>query len=104
MSRLVDIKSEKFWDVLFDEACVEGSQAERIENDLNKISVSEQEIRNKAIDEFAEKISLGISESIIWDMLITMNKNSSISDTTGKIVDYVIETTNKTAEQMKGGE
>jgi hypothetical protein len=35
--RLVDIDDEKFWDVLFDEACVEGEQARRIENELNKI-------------------------------------------------------------------
>ena len=65
MSRLVDIESEKFWDVLFDEACVEGSQAERIENDLSKIAVSEKEIRNKAIDEFAEKeVELAVLKAI----------------------------------------
>lgn len=85
MSRLVDIKSEKFWDVLFDEACVEGSQAERIENDLNKISVSEQEIRNKAIDEFAEKMKelseVGEISVFGWN----------------RIVDEI-------ADQMKGGE
>lgn len=56
MSKLVDIKSEEFWQVLFDEACVEGRQAERIENELDKISVDEKEIRAKAIDEFAEKM------------------------------------------------
>lgn len=37
MSRLIDIDDEKFWDVLFDEACVEGKQAERIKNELEKI-------------------------------------------------------------------
>ena len=40
MAKLVDIESEEFWQILFDEACVEGRQAERIENELNKISVS----------------------------------------------------------------
>lgn len=68
MAGLIDIKSEEFWQVLFDEACVEGKQAERIEIELSKISVSEKEIRNKAIDEFAEKMkweyenSIGISK------------------------------------------
>lgn len=37
MSRLVDIDDEKFWDVLFDEACVEGKQAERIKTELESI-------------------------------------------------------------------
>ena len=40
MSRLVDIDNEKFWDILFDEACVEGKQAERIDKELNKIIVA----------------------------------------------------------------
>lgn len=37
MSRLIDIDDERFWDVLFDEACVEGKQAERIKTELEKI-------------------------------------------------------------------
>lgn len=59
------------------------------------------DIRNKTIDEFAEEIQAEISESIIWDMLVTMNKNGSISDTSDKIVDYVIDTSLKIAEQLK---
>ena len=43
-----------------------------------------------------------ISESIIWDMLATMNRNSSLSDTSDKIVDYVIDTAKRVAEQLKG--
>ena len=35
--RLIDIDDERFWDVLFDEACVEGNQAERIKAELEKI-------------------------------------------------------------------
>lgn len=62
-----------------------------------------EEYRNEVIDEFAEKLSLEISESIIWDMLATMSKNSSLSDTSDKIVDYVIDTSKKIAEQMKAG-
>ncbi len=37
MSRLIDIDDERFWDILFDEACVEGKQAERIKNELESI-------------------------------------------------------------------
>jgi hypothetical protein len=36
-------------------------------------------------------------------MLATMSKNGSLSDTSDKIVDYVIETSKKIANQMKGG-
>ena len=58
--------------------------------------------RVMAIEEFAEQIELGISESIIWDMLATASKNGSLSDTSDKIVDYVIETIKEIAESMKG--
>ena len=67
--------------------------------DGNEMSVSE--IRNKAIDEFAEKIEFGISESVIWDTLANANKNSSLSDTSDRIFDYVMETIKEIAEQMK---
>lgn len=48
MSRLIDIDDERFWDILFDEACVEGNQAERIKNELEKIVAfdTEQVIHN----------------------------------------------------------
>ena len=62
-----------------------------------------EDYRDMFIDEFAEKLSLEISESIIWDMLATMSKNSSLSDTSDKIVDYVIDTSKKIAERMKAG-
>ena len=54
MAELIDISNDKFWDILFDEACVEGQQAERIEKALKQISTTEAEIRAKAIDEFAK--------------------------------------------------
>jgi nitrogen regulatory protein PII len=37
MGRLIDIDDERFWDILFNEAYVEGEQARRIENELNEI-------------------------------------------------------------------
>lgn len=64
MSRFIDIDNEKFWDILFDEACVEGSQAERIENELNKISVDSKEIRAKAIDEFVSTLVPRLTDAI----------------------------------------
>lgn len=51
MSRLIDIEDERFWDVLFDEACVEGNQAERIKNELEKIVAFDTE---KVIEQLEE--------------------------------------------------
>lgn len=59
--------------------------------------------RNKAIDDFVENISLEISESIIWGMLVNSHKDNSFNDTSDKIVDYVINTANEIAEHLKAG-
>ena len=67
------------------------------------MKMSEKEIRANAIDEFAERMSLEISESIIWGMLVDSDKDNSFSDTSDKIVDYVVDTAKKIAEQLKGG-
>ena len=67
-----------------------------------KIKKAKRTARNKAIDEFAERMSLEISESIIWGMLFDNRDNSSY-DTADKIVDYVVDTAKKIAEQLKGG-
>ena len=58
---------------------------------------------NKAIDDFVENISLEISESIIWGMLVNSHKDNSFNDTSDKIVDYVINTSKEIAEQLKAG-
>lgn len=52
MANFINIDDEKFWNILFDEACVEGNQAERIEKELNKISINNNEVKLKAINEF----------------------------------------------------
>ena len=36
-------------------------------------------------------------------MLATMSKNGSLSDTSDKIVDYVVDTATKIADRLKGG-
>ena len=59
---------------------------------------------NKAIDDFAENISLEISESLIWGMIADCFKYKNLNDTSDKIVDYVINTANEIAEQLKAGE
>ncbi len=56
---------------------------------------------NKAIDYFAENISLEISESLIWGMIADCFKYKNLNDTSDKIVDYVINTANEIAEQLK---
>ena len=103
MAELIDISNEKFWDILFDEACVEGQQAKRIEKALKAISTTEAEIRASAIDEFAEKLPLEISESIIWGMVVTAHRDGNCSETSEEIVDYVIDTAKQVAEQLKEG-
>lgn len=87
MSRLIDIDDEKFWDVLFDEACVEGNQAERIKNELNKISVDEKEIRDKAFDDFVERLK---------------EEYKPIEDSDTDICRMVFKRFDKIAEEMKG--
>lgn len=44
MGRFVDIDDARFWDILFDEAYVEGQQANRIEKSLEGIVVSKEKI------------------------------------------------------------
>lgn len=39
MSDLINIKDDRFWQILFDEACVEGEQSERIKKELEQITV-----------------------------------------------------------------
>ena len=55
MSRLIDINDERFWDILFDEACVEGNQAERIKTELEKIVAFDTE---KVVEQLEEKIEI----------------------------------------------
>ena len=67
-------------------------------------NISDYEIGyNKAVDDFAENISLEISESLIWGMIADCFKHKNMNDTSDKIVDYVISTANEIAEQLKKG-
>lgn len=64
-------------------------------------TTTEADIRAMAIDEFLEKISLEISESIIWDMVVTAHRNGNCSETSDEIVEYVLDTVREVAEQLK---
>ena len=62
-----------------------------------------EDLYEKGIDDFTENISLEISESLIWGMIADCFKYKNLNDTSDKIVDYVINTANEIAEQLKAG-
>ena len=87
MADLIDINNEKFWDILFDEACVEGQQAERIEKSLKAIATTEAEIRAKAYERF------------LTEMLNEFDsRNADIEEHSGS---YVVSRLHAVAEQLK---
>ena len=63
---------------------------------------TEAELRANVIDEFAEKMELEVSESIVWSMLADFSKEKTFDYTAEKIVDYVIDVSKRVAKQMKG--
>ena len=81
MSKLIDIDDERFWDILFDEACVDGNQAERIKNELEKIVAFDTE---KVIEE-VKKLDLD-GVSMVEDgkyKLVRKNEVISLIQTNG---------------------
>ena len=56
MSDYINIKDDRFWEIPFDEACVEGKQAERIQKELEKITVDEKGIIRKAFERVVERL------------------------------------------------
>ena len=96
MEKLININNDNFWQILFDEACVEGKQAERIEKELEKISIAEQEIRNKAIEEFAERLKDSLAHK--YRHLLEVDADGFEWLTTDAISTHIDEI----AESMKG--
>ena len=82
---------------------VDVENMDSIKDKIEELSKYAERQYNKAIDDFVENISLEISESIIWGMLVNSHKDNSFNDTSDKIVDYVINTANEIAEQLKAG-
>ena len=62
MNDYINIKDDRFWQILFDEACVEGKQAERIQNELEQITISETEILRKPFGRVVERLE----ERVQW--------------------------------------
>lgn len=58
MSRLIDIDDERFWNILFDEACVEGKQAERIKTELEKIVAFDTEKVVEQLDNVLQDLNV----------------------------------------------
>ena len=82
---------------------VDVENMDSIKDKIEELSKYAENQYNKAIDDFVENISLEISESIIWGMFVNSHKDNSFNDTSDKIVDYVINTANEIAEQLKAG-
>ena len=82
---------------------VDVENMDSIKDKIEELSKYAERQYNKAIDDFAENISLKISESIIWGMIADCFKYKNMNDTSDKIVDYVINTANEIAEQLKAG-
>ena len=71
---------------------------------IKKLEGHDKEVRAKAFEDFAEKLSLEISESIIWGMVVTAHRDGNCSETSEEIVDYVIDTAKQIAEQLRRSE
>lgn len=89
MSRLINIDDERFWDVLFNEAFVEGNQAERIKTELEKIVAFDTE---KVVEKLEE---------------VRMNYFLTIANTGSEKLDiaygYVSDSINKAIDIVKKG-
>ena len=56
VSDYISIKDDRLWQILFDEACVEGKQAERIQKELEQIALDEKEILRKPFERVVERL------------------------------------------------
>jgi hypothetical protein len=54
--KYINLEDDRLWEILFDEACVEGGQAERIQKELEKIAIDEKEITRKPMQEILENL------------------------------------------------
>jgi hypothetical protein len=81
--RLVDIDDEKFWNILFDEFCVEGSQMERIEEKFDKIKTYDVDKVLEKIEVYKEQAEKMMTkffdgESSAYEMAIKIIKRGGI--------------------------
>ena len=80
---------------------VDVENMDSIKDKIEELSKYAEIQYEKAVDDFAENISLKISESLIWGIIADCFKCKNINDTSDKIVDYVINTANEIAKQLK---
>lgn len=75
--RLVDISDERFWKILFDEACVEGQQADRIEEELEKITACDIEAVVKQIEDVSVEL-YGFAKVVGLDKVIEIVRKGGV--------------------------
>lgn len=60
MGRLIDVSDDRFWQILFDEACVEGQQADRINDELEDIIAYDVEAVVKQIQDIGTRFCVSV--------------------------------------------
>lgn len=89
--KYINLEDDRLWEILFDEACVEGGQAERIQKELEKIAIDEKEITRKPMQEQSQKFTNEfmfeekLQEIVYWlekkiNPLHNVNWNSAIEE------------------------
>ena len=84
MSDYINIKDDRFWQILFDEACVEGKQAERIQKELEQIAVDEREIIRKPFERVVERLEER-KDHIMKEFVLTDKAKEVKSDSLNRI-------------------
>ena len=84
MSDYISIKDDRLWQILFDEACVEGKQAERIQKELEKIAVDEREIIRKPFERVVERLEER-KDHIMKEFVLTDKAKEVKSDSLNRI-------------------
>lgn len=62
--KYINLEDDRLWEILFDEACVEGGQAERIQKELEKIAIDEKEITRNPMQEIVKKLEKKIDNKL----------------------------------------
>lgn len=92
VSDYISIKDDRLWQILFDEACVEGKQEERIQKELEKIALDEKEIIRKAFERVVERLEERRSINDCRKCRhFTKNGDECNEDCTDALVDDLIE-------------
>lgn len=97
MSDYINIKDDRLWDVLFDEACVEGKQAERIQKELERIALDEKEIIRKPMERIVKKVT----EKMKMHKRIRDEYEDLLGETTKTVQDKAVEVCEKILKIVK---